>query len=350
MVSTDQRTATSGHAESQGIRTRVVTLDNAKGLLIFLVIFGHVIEQLTASHETIRALYLSIYSFHMPAFVMLAGMTSAGPFDISYFKRLVGTVLIPFVVFTALYELLQLAFHGSISDYSKTFQPYWLLWFLLSLFCWRIVLPVIEKVPGAIFIAIAVSVAAGYCDSINNVLGVSRTLYFFPFFLIGYRLTPRFFEEIRFFRTPVLIAAAILIANLAGFYLVRGMPAQWLYGSMPYSVMHISGPLAGFLRAGLYAVSLTSVMAILLIVPRRESLITSWGKSSLITYLLHGLIVKSMIFFGLMAILSSLSPLLSLPISLVTSFLLTAILSAAIVQFSFRAALSSLSRWLSLTR
>jgi fucose 4-O-acetylase-like acetyltransferase len=337
-------------ADRQRSKARITALDNAKGLLIFLVIFGHVIERLTANHETLRALYLSVYSFHMPAFVMLAGMTSVGPFDKSYFKRLVGTVLIPLFIFTILYELLEFAFHGEISDYTKTGQPYWLLWFLLSLFCWRLVLPVAAKVPGVVFIAIAASVAAGYCDGINNVFGVSRTLYFFPFFLIGYQLTPRFFLKSSFLRTPAVIGIGILIANLIGFYILRAMPAQWLYGSMPYSVMHMSGPFAGFVRAGLYGSSLVSVMAFLLIVPRRTSPVTTWGKASLITYLLHGLIVKTLIFFGLMEILSSLSPLSSLPVCIVISLLLTAILSTAPVQSPIRRALISLSQWLQLTR
>ena len=88
---------------------RLTVLDNTKGLLIFLVVFGHLVERLTGDGGIVKSVYLSVYSIHMPAFALLAGMTTRGPFDKGYFRRLAGTVLVPFVVFTIFYELLEFA-------------------------------------------------------------------------------------------------------------------------------------------------------------------------------------------------------------------------------------------------
>ena len=45
--------------------------DNAKGLMIFAVVLGHVLEyDLTG---IARALYIVIYSVHMPLFVLISG-------------------------------------------------------------------------------------------------------------------------------------------------------------------------------------------------------------------------------------------------------------------------------------
>ena len=335
-------------ADSPKSMPRLAVLDNAKGVMIFFVVFGHLIERLTINHNTIKSLYLSIYSFHMPAFVMLAGMTTSQLVGRPYLRRLAGAILVPFAIFTVAYELLEFALHGTISDYTKTAQPYWLLWFLLCLFYWRVVITFVAKVPGAIFFAFAASLVAGYFDSITNVLAASRTIYFFPFFLIGYQLTIRFFEKSEFFRIPKIIAIGILVANVVCFYYLRLVQPQWLYGSMPYSIMHMSGPLAALIRLGFCAVSLVTIFAILLLVPTRGSFLSVWGRGSLITYLLHGLVVKLLIYFGVMDFLGSLSPLICVPSCFVLAIVLIVVLSLRSVQAPIRSTFDGIARRLRL--
>ncbi|NED86411.1 hypothetical protein G3I76_40765, partial [Streptomyces sp. SID11233] len=45
--------------------------DNAKYLAIVLVAIAHSWEPLLASSRPLRALYLTVYAFHMPAFIII---------------------------------------------------------------------------------------------------------------------------------------------------------------------------------------------------------------------------------------------------------------------------------------
>ena len=50
-------------------------LDKTKGLLIFLVVFGHFVEKYMGWHGDLSgALLRFIYAVHMPAFIFISGM------------------------------------------------------------------------------------------------------------------------------------------------------------------------------------------------------------------------------------------------------------------------------------
>ncbi len=52
--------------------------DNAKFILIVLVVFGHMIETFIEDNVTVYAIYKVIYSFHMPAFILVSGFFTKG--------------------------------------------------------------------------------------------------------------------------------------------------------------------------------------------------------------------------------------------------------------------------------
>src|SRR5699024_4083736 len=82
---------------------RYAYFDNAKLILIFLVVFGHMIQPfIDASHE-INTLYLWIYTFHMPAFIFLAGFFAKGSGNKEYIVNLAKKLLIPYIIFQLLY-------------------------------------------------------------------------------------------------------------------------------------------------------------------------------------------------------------------------------------------------------
>jgi fucose 4-O-acetylase-like acetyltransferase len=162
--------------------------DNTKFLMIFLVVFGHMLEPLAGQGGLVRSLYLSIYSFHMPVFVLLCGLLTKPDSQGDPSAKIIQSLLVPFLAFTLLYELFNLLTTGRISHYSAGLQPYWLLWFLFSLFWWRLLAPFFMKLKYPLPIAFALALAAGYSDQIGYFLGLSRTLFFFPFFLVGQQM------------------------------------------------------------------------------------------------------------------------------------------------------------------
>ena len=108
--------------------------DNIRLILIFFVIFGHLIEYFAAG----GILYRWIYSFHMPVFIFVSGYFAK--FDP---KKIVCNILVPYVLLQILYTAFDRLLYGNAPFRLQFTTPYWLLWYLLSLFCYYLLLPLI---------------------------------------------------------------------------------------------------------------------------------------------------------------------------------------------------------------
>ena len=63
-------------------------IDNIKVVLIFLVVFGHLIERYIDTSDTLMAIYMFIYIFHMPLFMMISGFFAGNIAKYSFGKFL----------------------------------------------------------------------------------------------------------------------------------------------------------------------------------------------------------------------------------------------------------------------
>ena len=55
---------------------RIAKWDNAKFVLITLVVICHFYENYLGSSKLVNSLFFSVYTFHMPAFFLISGMFS----------------------------------------------------------------------------------------------------------------------------------------------------------------------------------------------------------------------------------------------------------------------------------
>lgn len=169
-------------------KQRDISLDSLKGLLIILVVLGHLLGEFgqdSLSYYT-RAY---IYTFHMPLFVLISGYFTRIKSTISFYKGIVK-ILIPLVFFQIVSLCLAYIFFDEIPGLSSLITPYWTLWYLLSLIFWRFILQftpkrLINKPILYIFITFVLSLLGGLIDN-GRVLSISRTLCFYPYFIIGY--------------------------------------------------------------------------------------------------------------------------------------------------------------------
>src|SRR5690606_18416852 len=91
--------------EEKILKQRDSFFDNAKLLLIILVVMGHMIEPL-AGGQTLKPLYMLIYSFHMPLFILISGYFSKNYTSESYARKVITNLVLPYVIFETLYSLL----------------------------------------------------------------------------------------------------------------------------------------------------------------------------------------------------------------------------------------------------
>lgn len=75
---------------------RIAYFDNVKGILIALVVLGHVISPVIATNPYANLLHHTIYLFHMPLFVFTTGLFSASVFSSGTLKveRILSYVLL----------------------------------------------------------------------------------------------------------------------------------------------------------------------------------------------------------------------------------------------------------------
>lgn len=267
--------------------------DNAKFILIALVVLGHFFTSYIHQDEMIGATYNTIYSFHMPAFILLSGLFARGFYEKGYFMKIVKKFIFPYFTFQLIYTIYYYYLYNRPSLSIDLFEPQWSLWFLMCLFFWNILLLGFVKLTPLIGISISIIIAliVGYIDSISSYLSLSRALVFFPFFLIGYYLNKEHLKQLT--KPSIRITSFIfMLIVLIGFYLHPDFSTKWLYGSKPYEEMEVVTLISMFKRLGIILLSLTMVFGFLSLISLKQQFFTQWGKETLYVYLLQGFIVQ----------------------------------------------------------
>lgn len=279
--------------------------DNAKFLLIVLVALGHSWEQIVGGTHALRAVHTVVYTFHMPAFIMLCGYFSqrftARP---DQMRRLLEGVLIPYLLFEAAYSATNSAVRDEPFVLTPT-EPTYLCWFLIALFLWRLSTPLWRAVRHPVAIAVVVSLVAG-CTTMGYDLALPRVLMFLPWFVLGLSLQPRHFD---FLRTRVARRCAVVALALAGagaYLLAPGPDDHWLSMDVGHTDLGVSWPRYLALRIALFALSAVLVAAFFACVPRRRTPFTALGATTMYPYLLHGLLVRAGEAAGLYPVLKDL--------------------------------------------
>ncbi|WP_188454851.1 acyltransferase family protein [Virgibacillus oceani] len=265
--------------------------DNAKLALIFLVVFGHMIQPFTDGSHGINTLYTWIYTFHMPAFIFLAGFFAKGSGDKKYIAKLAKKLLLPYLIFQLLYTGYYF-FIGKDDWQTGIFYPHWSLWFLFSLFCWHMLLYWFKKVPAVMSVSIAVlfGLIVGYFNEIGHTFSLSRTFVFFPFFLIGYWLKK---DHVLFLtrKSVKIVSLIVMIAVASAVYVAPEFNTGWLLASKSYGDLGMS-EFGGIARFLVYVTSALMAASILAWIPKKNTKLTKLGTRTLYVYLLHGFFVQ----------------------------------------------------------
>lgn len=273
---------------------RSLYFDNAKLILIFLVVFGHVISPLKGNDDFLFTLYTVIFLFHMPAFILISGYFAKGYRKKGYLLKSIKKILLPYLIFQTIYSIFYY-FNGDEPSLSFDFlQPHWTLWFLLSLFCWNLFLYVFAKLKWiGLLIAVIIGVGVGYIEQIGGFLSLSRTFVFFPYFLLGYLIEAKHISWIKNMKYSSILGIMILISTLLLFgFSFPKEAVPWLLGSSSYAEMGNVQLIDGVYRSVQYLLTLIVIFGFLAIVPTTGSKITVIGQRTLYIYLFHGFIIK----------------------------------------------------------
>ena len=280
-------------------KDRIYLFDTAKFILIFFVIFGHMMENVRdLSYNS--ELYGCIYLFHMPLFIFISGFFSKKYQDKKKFwmseLRLVETLLL-FHVASILFKMFV---YGKSVALNDIVIPGFGSWYLLSLIYWRTMLQFAPKswldskwmIPACV----AISLLGGFVP-IGGAFSIQRTFTFLPFFVLGYLTKERnWLERIRinpWCASIVLIVVfcnIFIISNLVGggneFHSVMMGTYTYFKGSD-----FISHPL--LYRTIFLALSAITCCAVLSVVPTKHiPVLTDNGKDTLFFYVYHAFVFR----------------------------------------------------------
>ncbi|QWB22527.1 acyltransferase family protein [Streptomyces koelreuteriae] len=286
-------------APARPVRQRDAFFDNAKYLAIVLVAVGHAWEPLREGSRAVTALYMLVYAFHMPAFIIISGYFSR-TFDGSpgKLKRLVTGVVVPYVVFETAYTLFTRWTSQDPDRPITLLDPLYLTWFLAALFVWRLTTPLWRHVRWPLPLAFVIAMLATLSPSIGNDLDLQRTLQFLPYFVFGLLLRPEHFRLVRRRKARVLAVPVAVGALAVAYWAVPRMNYAWFFhadSARALAAPFWYGPL---MTLAAFGCSVVLVACFLAWVPGRRMWFTVLGAGTLCGYLLHGFVAQAAKYWG----------------------------------------------------
>lgn len=281
-------------------RKRDPYFDNVKYLAIVLVAVAHAWEPVMDGSRATRALYMIVYAFHMPAFILVSGYFSRN-FDMTApkVKRLITGVVVPYVLFETAYSLFKRYADDSPDMAISLVDPFFLTWFLIALFIWRVTTPIWLSLRHPLPVALAIAALASISPEIGDDLDLQRVLQFLPFFVLGLLLKPEHFQlvrrrEVRLLSVP-LFAGALLFA----YWIAPHMQLGWLYRANSAQEMGAPWWSGAVMTLAMFGCALALTIGFLAWAPGGARWFTVLGAGTICGYLLHGFLIKGAGYAGL---------------------------------------------------
>ncbi len=281
---------------------RIERSDEAKGILIILVVIGHIIESNQTDSVALQAIYLFVYAFHIPAFGFASGYVSRATNSSHALLRTLSSLIQPLIICQIIFWLIELNFNDTPVNWFRMLSvPYWTLWYLLSLVIWRVLLIPYSRWSHPLIISILVALAAGLVDNWGYAFSISRTLVFFPFFLAGHIYgkynSSDLLSPIR--SQPIAVGVFIVAGFFAYVLAVNQFDPTLFYHAQSYSRMGFDWQTGVVFRMAALTAAAILVCSFFAVMPLRHKLFDNIGRNSLYPYLSHGLIIKIFVGLGL---------------------------------------------------
>ncbi|MGW0283779.1 acyltransferase family protein [Streptomyces sp. NPDC003236] len=305
--------------------------DNTRFVSAALIVVLHTMGSIMDRYGALHAFHVAAWAFRVPAFVVLAGVfSSAGPLGPRHLRTLLRSIVLPALLFSVLFSVESYAL-GSPLTLHITQLP-WTLWFLMSLFFWRLLLPLVAQLRHPLAVTTAVALAVGYVEEFGLQFSASRTLVYMPLFYFGWRLGQGMFSKWFESRWSLPVAAAgVVAAGLAAWRWHRDIQGTWLSMRHAYKADTALGMEGAWLvRLAVLASAATLVLCLLRLMPKRRlPLVSALGAGGFTVYLLHPLVILPLREKGLIERADTTPELIAL---LLGGVLLTALLASAPVR------------------
>jgi fucose 4-O-acetylase-like acetyltransferase len=267
-------------------KERDYSFDAIRGFCMFLIPFQHYLSAREGFHyDGLEGyLYFVIDIFVMQMFFFLSGYFSKKP------ERgreiAVKSLLWPLLVVEAGFAMLVvLGFDAHVSLY----RPPFTMWFLLTLFYFRMFHKNYIKIPHIFGIVFVLGMFIGTIPFINRDFAISRSISWMPYFLLGYYCQPEHLKKIRSLKwwQTLGILVGLLIAV---FLFMRYVPFD-SYGAVTMAdcnaVLGINWWQSALMHVILFPVSILFGIVLLNTFRNKKSIWTFFGQNTMPIYIFH---------------------------------------------------------------
>ena len=261
-------------------------IDNFKSLLIFLVVFNHIIAfNLVKVDTVVRYIWYAITIFHMPAFIFVSGYLSKKPQNVlKNFKNL----LIPYILGYSLTWYSQIWLGKSV-DYEILRPTGTVMWYILALFIYRLTIEAFGKIRFIVPLSIIFALWAGTRPEFTTFLSVSRIVVFFPFFVAGYLWKSEYITAVRKFKGKLVLVpiSAVLLWAIPNYMISNEMGVAIFRGNHSYKLCGLEDPEGIVIRLLMYLVSFILIYTLLALLPDIKLPLTYIGRRTMGIYFFH---------------------------------------------------------------
>ena len=276
--------------------SRDYQFDNIKGIMLVFVIVAHTITNLFKAwpdHTATRYVFYLAASLPMPLCCFISGYFSKRKTEYGvYLKKAIVGCLIPYFVLNLLYGLASDSFVHAIN----IFEPKRALWYLLSLFIWKLIVEIYSKIKWSLPLAVFMALFIGIFDSAGTFLSISRVFCFFPFFYAGYLCSSEQITNLRNGKKLLPALSFIIMLILCGMLIglniddstvymrdsYRVLGQTYLQGMLFRGILLICGALCAF-----FFLSCTTV---------RKTIFSTFGQYSVTIYVFHYVVIRLLVF------------------------------------------------------
>ena len=278
---------------------RDLCTDNAKALLILLVVIGHLLLPLARTPLVNGLIYL-IYSFHMPCFVLLSGFYAKSAVRDGRFRwgKLVQFLWL-YLIFKLMLDITEGLLAGEVPLWPDLLHESGAPWYLLALFFWYLLLPLAARIAqhgawargGALLAVLLLCVFGKYGVHLRDFFAIDRVIGFAPFFFCGYFWQEEGLVRFEHARRRFVYALLLLVLGLGAAFAANTELYQWhliVYGADYHRYPMSLWPSLWAVNLGWYALALIMSLGLLALSPGRW--IPVWsriGRYTLQIYILH---------------------------------------------------------------
>ena len=289
-----------------------IKLSNLKGLLIFLVVLGHLLALYKADF---KALYLLIYSFHMPLFILVSGYFAKN----ATLKKTLNFVLL-YLIFQPFYQMILVVLEQRKFDIDLQI-PYYHMWYLVSMTIWYLLAVILRKLSQKpihkfliIILCFVIGIGAKFLSGITEpflqnynslfnsyYLSYQRTLSFLPFFFIGFYLNKEEMQHLYQQIKAKKLMGTFVIVSFYLYFLLSDTSNEERILKGSFGINKLKGDV---LQTSInifvgYLIALVMCYIVLNLISSKKSFLTIWGDRSLPIFLFHTvfvIIAKQMVF------------------------------------------------------